>query len=102
MNIVLPRFLKTAYRKEPVSAFILVMGVVDTLIGGFNERWTLLSFGLVLLVFSVAVRWLQAQKVNQPVSQQPPRRYLPPSAGEQPLPVLKKTSYRNTGVRSSQ
>ncbi len=89
MNIVLPRFLKTAYRKEPISAFILVVGVVDALIGGFNERWTLLSFGLILLVISGTVRWLQTQKVNQPLPQKPPRRYLPPSREEQPLPVLK-------------
>ena len=95
MNSFLPRFLKKAYYKEPISAFILIVGVVDALIGGFNERWTLLSLGLVLVFSSAVMRWLQSQKINNSISQQPPRRYLPPNSGQNALPVLKSKKHHS-------
>jgi hypothetical protein len=46
MNALLPRILKAAYRKEPISSFIVIVGAVDAVIGGVGERWSLLSFGI--------------------------------------------------------
>ncbi len=89
MNALLPRFLKSVYRGKPISTFIFIVGAVDALIGGFGERWTLLSLGLLLVVTSAAVRWLQVQKAQNFVSQQGSRRYLPPSSSQTPLPKLK-------------
>jgi hypothetical protein len=93
MNILLPKFFYSAYRKEPISAFILIMGVVDGLLGGFNQSWTLLSLGLLLVATSAAVRWLQIQKTQNSLSQQTPRRYLPPSKSQTSLPMLKSKKY---------
>lgn len=88
MNAFFPRFLKTVYRKEPISSFIFVVGTVDAVIGGVGERWTLLSSGLMVVLLSVILRCLHTQK-NQPlVTEEPPRRYLPLSPMRSPLPVL--------------
>jgi hypothetical protein len=46
MSPLLPRFVKVAYRKEPISSFILIVGAVDVVIGGMGEKWSLLSIGL--------------------------------------------------------
>jgi hypothetical protein len=88
MNALFPRFLRTAYRKEPISSFILVVGAVDAVIGGVGQQWSLLSLGLLISLLSVALRWWQVQK-NQPIlTEDTPRRYLPPSSSRTPLPRL--------------
>ncbi|ACK64758.1 conserved hypothetical protein [Rippkaea orientalis PCC 8801] len=88
MNALLPRFLKNAYRKEPISSFILIVGAVDAVIGGVGERWTLLSFGLMVVLLSVILRWWQTQKAQPLTTEDTPRRYLPPSSTRSPLPRL--------------
>jgi hypothetical protein len=100
MDTLLPKLFYSAYRKEPISAFILIMGVVDGLLGGFNHNWTLLSLGLLLVVTSAAVRWLQIQKAQNSVSQQTPRRYLPPSKSKTALPILKSKNYQQNKQKS--
>jgi hypothetical protein len=88
MNILLPRFLKSAYRKEPISAFILIVGVVDMVIGGVGQRWTLLSVGLMIALIAAITRWLQGQKVKAIPLERSPRYFLPPAASRDPLPML--------------
>lgn len=89
MNILLPRIVKTAYRKEPISSFILIVGAVDAVMGGVGERWTLCSVGAGIIVLAFLVRWIQSQK-GQPIpAKNAPRLYLPPSSPAQdPLPLL--------------
>lgn len=94
MNALLPRFLKSAYRKEPISSFILIVGAVDAVIGGVGERWTLLSFGLVLVLLAAALRWWQMQKAQALFTEETPRRYLPPSSSQRPLPMLMNERHR--------
>jgi hypothetical protein len=96
MTVALSRLLKSAYRKEPISTFIFLCGTVDALLGGFSERWTLLSLGVVLIMISVTVRWLQIQQSQKEVSPPMAKRYLNPSKSSiQPLPELeRKQNYR--------
>jgi hypothetical protein len=94
MNILVPRFLKSAYRKEPISAFILIVSVVDMVIGGFGQRWTLLSFGVMIALTAVVTRWLQTQKVREIPSERSARRFLPPAASPGPLPMLINEKHR--------
>jgi hypothetical protein len=89
MNAVLPRFLKSAYRKEPIISALVTMGIVDALIGGLDDSWSLFSFGLgtagIALVFKL---WRMQQSPSfpeEPVVQY----YLPPQSSVDPLPVLK-------------
>jgi hypothetical protein len=94
MNALLPRFIKTAYRKEPISGFIIIVGAIDAILGGVGERWSLLSFGLFVVFVAAMWRWWQIQKTQEVVAQEAPRRYLPPSSSRTPLPMLTSEKHR--------
>ncbi len=92
MNSLLPRFITRVYRKEPISAFIFTIGVVNAIIGGFGERWSLLTLGLLVGTSAIALRWWQSYQYR-PISQrQTTTRYLKPSqnSSPRPLPSLSK------------
>jgi hypothetical protein len=88
MNALWPRILKSAYRKEPISSFIIIVGAVDIAIGGFGERWSLLTFGLMMVVLAVVLRWWQSQRKEAELADQPVTHYLPPSSSRPALPIL--------------
>ncbi|MDJ0731767.1 MAG: hypothetical protein QNJ33_17445 [Crocosphaera sp.] len=88
MNILLPRVMRTLYRKEPISSFILVAGAVDAVMGGVGQRWSLFSFGLFIVSLAIILRWLQVHKAQAIITEDKPRRYLPPSSSTMPLPLL--------------
>ncbi|NEP62179.1 MAG: hypothetical protein F6K31_35425 [Symploca sp. SIO2G7] len=91
MNALLPRILKSAYRKEPISSFIVIMGAVNAVIGGVGERWSLLTFGLMMVMLAAAVRWWQTQNREVKLKEQPVTQYLPPDSSRTPLPILSTT-----------
>ncbi|HEY9599238.1 MAG TPA: hypothetical protein V6D33_16360 [Cyanophyceae cyanobacterium] len=91
MNALWPRILKSAYRKEPISSFIVIVGAVDAVIGGVGERWTLLSLGLMMVMLAVAVRWWQSQRRETNLAEQPVTHYLPPASSRPVLPMLSST-----------
>jgi hypothetical protein len=87
MNAILPRVFKSVYRKEPIVSVLVIMGAVDVLIGGFDDSWPLLVFGLgtvgVALVFKL---WRIQQRPpipEEPVSQ----HYLPARSSSLPLSI---------------
>ena len=86
MNALLPRFVKLAYRKEPISSFVLIVGAVDAVIGGVGGRWTLMSLGMTTVLIATLLRWWQ-QKA-QVVPQETARHFLPPSSSRTALPML--------------
>lgn len=88
MNALWPRILKSAYRKEPISSFIVIMGAVDAIIGGAGEHWSLLTFGLFMVMLAIAHRWWQTQRRESELAEQPVTHFLPPSSSRPPLPVL--------------
>lgn len=91
MNILLPRFLTRAYRKEPISAFVLTVGLVNVLIGGVGERWSLLTIGLLVGTSAIALRWWQGYKRRTISENQTATRYLTGSTNaSRPLPPLRK------------
>ncbi|GFE71536.1 hypothetical protein [Chroococcus sp. FPU101] len=94
MNVNFPRFLKAAYRKEPISGFILIAGAVDVVMGGVGQRWTLLSFGMMVVITALVMRWLQIQKAKEIATEETPRYYLPPNTSRQPLPMLMNEQQR--------
>lgn len=94
INTIWPRFLGKAYRKEPITGFILAVGLVDTVIGGAGQRWTLLSFGILVVTIAAIARWLQIQKAKKPIREESPRYYLPPRSSGVPLPVLSEEKNR--------
>ena len=91
MNALWPRILKSAYRKEPISSFIVIVGAVDAVIGGVGERWSLLSFGIMMVMFAIALRWWQSQRREAELAEQPVTHFLPPSSSRPALPMLSTT-----------
>jgi hypothetical protein len=88
MNPSLARFLRSVYRREPLSGFLLILGVTDVLLGGIGGRWSLLSIGLIIALTGMLLRWRQVQKVQTAVIEKPARQLLPPSSSRPPLPLL--------------
>ncbi|WP_016952123.1 hypothetical protein [Anabaena sp. PCC 7108] len=88
MNAVLPRFLKSAYRKEPIISALTTMGVVDALIGGLDDSWSLFAFGLGTAGIALALKvWVRQQR--PPLPEEPVvQHYLPSQSSSPPLPVL--------------
>jgi hypothetical protein len=95
MNALMPRFLKSAYRREPISSFILIVGAVNALIGGVGEHWSLFSFGLLIILLAAVLRWWQGQKGRELLGEDTPRHYLPPSSSRAPLPMLTHDKQRH-------
>jgi hypothetical protein len=90
MNISLPRFVTRAYRKEPLSAFIFTVGLVDAVIGGVGTRWSLLTFGLLVGGSAIALRWWQGYQSRGISERKATTRYLTGSDATRPLPQLRK------------
>lgn len=94
MNPLFARFFKAVYRKEPVSGFILILGVTDALVGGMNGRDGLLSIGLLVALLGIIMRWRQGEKKSRVVASQPVRYLLPSGTSRQPLPLLMPSKRR--------
>jgi hypothetical protein len=91
VNLLFARFLRSVYRKEPVSGFLLILGVTDALIGGLGGRESLLSIGLLIALLGAIMRWRQGEKrekKSQAIATETVRYYLPPGSTRQPLPLL--------------
>lgn len=88
MNALLPRFLKSAYRKEPISSFILIVGAVDAALGGVGGRWSLLTFGLTLVLLAAVLRGFARQKTQAESEAATPRYFLTGDSSRPPLPML--------------
>ncbi|ABA19800.1 hypothetical protein ACN23B_11820 [Anabaena sp. FACHB-709] len=89
MNVVLPRFLKSAYRKEPVISVLITMGVVDALIGGLDDSWSLFAVGLGTAGVSLAFKLWRSSQQRSPVIEEPVvQHYLPPRSSSPTLPML--------------
>jgi len=88
MNAVLPRFLKSTYRKEPIISVLITMGVIDALIGGLNDSWSLFAFGLGTAGTVLAFKLWRIQQ-RRPLPEEPVvQYYLPSRSSSPPLPIL--------------
>lgn len=95
MNAVWHRFLKSFYRKEPISSFILTIGTVDVALGGLGSYSSLLLLGMGTMAGAIALRWWQIQRVQAARPQDSiPEYYLAPGATSQPLPRLNPSKHR--------
>jgi hypothetical protein len=90
MTKSLPKFIRSTYRKEPISSFFFLLGVTDAAIGGTGENWSLLAIGLTVAIVAMLARWLLVSKSDRLPPKQPARYYLPASSSRPPLPLLTK------------
>jgi uncharacterized membrane protein YebE (DUF533 family) len=82
MNNNPPRFLKSFYRKEPITGIIITAGAVNAVLGGVNAIGSLMLLGLFAAGGAIAYRWwmMQQAEARREAGSQ---LYLPPAA--QPL-----------------
>jgi hypothetical protein len=89
MNLIFPPSLKKLYRKEPISSFIITVGAVDALLGGFNENGSLLILGFLVAGMALGYRWWQigrSRSMTEPMTKDRPRQlYLPERSSQTPL-----------------
>ncbi|XGV96914.1 MAG: hypothetical protein ACAF41_29840 [Leptolyngbya sp. BL-A-14] len=99
MNLIWTRLLRSAYRREPITSFALTVGVVESAIGGLNEHWALLAFGLSTVGVAIALRlWQQRKQMSTFVERAP--TYILPAQIERPsLPPLKPKRKPSDGKR---
>lgn len=82
------RLLRSFYRKEPISGFMLTIGAVDAAIGGIDGHWGLLALGLGTASTAAILRWwLMLPRTIEPIDS-PPIRYLPDRSSRPSLPNL--------------
>jgi len=86
MNAIFPTVLKRLYRKEPISSFLIIVGAVDTIVGGVNEVGTLMIFGLLTSGMAIGYRWWCIQQAETLADRKSQQLYLPPSSNRSPLP----------------
>lgn len=92
MNAVLPRFLKSAYRKEPIISILMTMGLVDALIGGLDDSWSLFAFGLGIAGIGLGFKlWRIMQSRPLPEEEPVVQHYLPSRSSSPSLPMLTVT-----------
>ncbi|MDY6805596.1 MAG: hypothetical protein SXA11_17550 [Cyanobacteriota bacterium] len=91
MNALWTRFLRSPYRKEPITSFAVTVGAVDAAIGGLSTSWSLFGLGLGTVGIAIVVRWLLVQRslAEQPA---PAELYLPPSSSRPPLRMTSKSN----------
>jgi hypothetical protein len=94
VNPLFARFVRSVYRKEPVSGFILILGATDVLMGGLGGRVSLLSVGLFIALLGAIMRWRQGEKKSEAIATETVRYYLPPGSTRQPLPLLTPSKRR--------
>lgn len=92
MNALWPRFLKSAYRKEPISSFVVIVGAVDAVIGGVDESWGLFSFGVLTIGAAIALRWWYQGKEVEPIPQRA-KHFLPAQSSRPVLPMLSASKH---------
>jgi hypothetical protein len=76
---------KFAYRREPLSSFVLIVGTVDAVIGGISNHGLLSALGMSLVGVAIALRWQAFQRQQALV--EPPSRYSLRSAEPPPAPL---------------
>jgi hypothetical protein len=90
MNVAIPRLLKSAYRKDPIVSVLITVGIIDALIGGFDDSWSLFAFGLGTTGLTLAWRFWKVQQ-NRPLPKEEKatkQLYLPSRSSSSSLPML--------------
>lgn len=89
MNAAWVRFLKSTYRREPITSFVVTVGAVDAVIGGLGDRWSLFTLGMGTVGLAIVLRWLMIQqRSTAEVPSEAPEYFLPPTPSRTALPNL--------------
>jgi hypothetical protein len=92
MNAVWTRVLRSVYRKEPISGFLIMVGISETTIGTLDAVWPLAIFGLGTVGTATLLRWWLLQRRAPQLPERSPVYALPPA--DRPLPMLSMSKHR--------
>jgi hypothetical protein len=93
MNILLPRFLRSAFRNDPIASFLMTIGAADIALGSSAGHGGLALFGLVFVAAALGLKWSQGQRKSELFSEQIVQHYLPSQSSSE-LPMLSITKKR--------
>lgn len=84
------KFLKSTYRREPITSFVITMALMEFMVGGFEQEWSLLGLAGVMAVGAIAIRYRLGSSQGMRPSDPPQRTeyYLPPADTRPVLPRL--------------
>lgn len=93
MNALWNRVLRSVYKREPITGFVLIAGAMDVAIGSIDQSASLVYVGLALVGGSLALRLWQFSRRPQPVRmeevpQRMPIHALPAQTSRPSLPDL--------------
>ncbi|NLQ03953.1 hypothetical protein [Cylindrospermopsis raciborskii] len=91
MNAILPRFLKSFYRKDPIISVLITMGIMDALIGGLDDSWSLFAFGLGTTGVGLGLKLASKLSRSPREEGRTFQYYLPPTSSSCSLPIIKAT-----------
>jgi hypothetical protein len=91
MSVLLPRFLRSLYRQDPISGILLTMGLADIALGGVSGHGGLSLFGVIVFGAALGSKWIQSQRRSDLMEQQSVQQYLPSQSSQQELPMLSIT-----------
>ncbi|WP_375341123.1 hypothetical protein [Okeania sp. SIO1I7] len=90
INALWPKFLKAAYRKDPLASFFVTIGSVDAVIGGLGASWPLFFLGMGTVGVAIILRFWLLQRSHLDRSTPVPEYYLPPNSSRPQLPILNR------------
>jgi hypothetical protein len=88
MSILLPRFIRSAYRHDPIASFLITAGAADIAIGGVSSHGGLALLGMVIVAAAFGLKWSQSQRRSELFSEQAVQHYLPSQSSQSELPML--------------
>ncbi len=87
--------MKSAYRREPITSFVVTVGLVDAAIGSMGASGSLLAFGLGTAGVAMGLRWWQVYRSESEKPAPAAEYYLPPQSSRPQLPTLNNVSKKN-------
>jgi hypothetical protein len=87
--MLLPRFLRSTYRRDPIPSFLMTMGAADVALGGVSSHGGLLILGVVMFGGALGLKWLQSlRRIDTIISEPTVEHYLPSQSSQAELPML--------------
>jgi hypothetical protein len=92
--MLLPRFLRSTYRRDPIPSFLMTMGAAEAALGGVSSHGGLLILGVVMFGGALGLKWLQSLRRSDTISEPTVQHYLPSQSSQAELPMLSITKKR--------
>jgi hypothetical protein len=86
--MLLPRFLRSTYRRDPIPSFLMTMGAAEVALGGVSSHGGLLILGVVMFGGALGLKWLQSLRRVDTIAEPTVQHYLPAQSSQEELPML--------------